>query len=184
MNALHKMEPEMENEYDRPQIVSENGQVIEGRNNATYQRDEGERRRLEAEKNKHPDLCWRKPVQVGDEGFSPNIAKALSSNETDMQLTHHTDHTQWHAPAPHFAKCPGNIFCDKRFRNPDDQVALLHEYPEARTFKLTKKTDEEEPMLRDVDAISSEDVPESDSVPEPEVTADGGDDTDDAPARR
>ena len=177
----------MENEYDRPQVVNEQGQVTEGRNNATYQRDEAERRRLEALKNVQPDMGWRKPSAGGDEGFSPNVAKQLSSNETEVQLTHHTDSTQWHGNAPHFAKCPGNIFCDKRFTNPDDQISLLHEFPETRTFKLTPKEGSGDDVpQRDVDAAeTNEDQPATEDTPTvTDVQADGGDDTDDAAARR
>merc|ERR1712023_307147 len=43
--VLRQMEPQMENAYDKPQVVDERGQIIEGRNNATLQHDVAEKRR-------------------------------------------------------------------------------------------------------------------------------------------
>jgi len=139
-SAMKEMQPKMENEYDRPRVVSETGEITEGKNNATLTREKAAAEKEEKERLKALSGVsdWQKVAHGGDSGFSPNVVGAMNSSDTERLLTKHTDGGIWHDEQPHYAKCPGNIFCDKRFKYPEDQIALLHEYPEARTFKLDR----------------------------------------------
>jgi len=139
-SAMKEMQPKMENEYDRPRVVSETGEITEGKNNATLTREKAAAEKEEQERLKRLAGVndWQKVAHGGDSGFSPNVVAALNTSSTERLLTKHSDGGIWHDEQPHYAKCPGNIFCDKRFKYPEDQIALLHEYPEARTFKLDR----------------------------------------------
>merc|ERR1711871_1881523 len=151
-SAMKEMQPKMENEYDRPRVVSEKGAA-----------EKEEKERLKALSGVSD---WQKVAHGGDSGFSPNVVGAMNSSDTERLLTKHTDGGIWHDEQPHYAKCPGNIFCDKRFKYPEDQIALLHEYPEARTFKLDRpdnvvpQRDALEQIVeqKDEDAVQTEDT--------------------------
>jgi len=166
-SAMKEMEPKMENEYDRPRVVSETGEITEGRNNATLTREKEAAEKAEKERMKALAGVsdWQRVAHGGDSGFSPNVVGSMNSNNTERLLTKHTDGGVWHDEQPHYAKCPGNIFCDKRFKYPEDQIALLHDYPEARTFKLSKADNEmpkrdatEQIVEKDEDSVQTEDT--------------------------
>merc|ERR1711871_1021313 len=161
-SAMKEMQPKMQNEYDRPRVVSETGEITEGKNNATLTREKAEKERLKALSGVSD---WQKVAHGGDSGFSPNVVGSMNSNNTERLLTKHTDGGVWHDEQPHYAKCPGNIFCDKRFKYPEDQIALLHDYPEARTFKLARADNEmpkrdatEQIVEKDEDSVQTEDT--------------------------